>query len=223
MKILKWVLLGLYILIIIGLIGMVYYHGEDLHLNEKPLIIMFVVTIISQILFIFGAGTANLCTPVKKCRLIIPVIIAAVMMTVLIAGITPVMMTVLIVGISLALGELKLIPILNPYVFWAIVAISWLAWGIIFFIWGTKTQRYKTVRNFISTIFAGSLLSLMISIPSHLIVVKRLGCLWAGLNTALGICSGVIVMFWAFGPGIILLFLREIRKAQLLRIVNGNK
>lgn len=212
MKILRWILLILYIAIVIGLVGMAYRHGDTT--DEKLLLfVMLVVTIISQILFIFGAGTANLCVPVRKRRLIIPVIIAAVMMTVLIAGIT------------LALGELIFFE--SPgdwfdYAFWAIVALSWLAWGVIFFIWGTRTQRYKTLRNFVSTMFAGSLLSLMISIPSHIIVSKRPGCL-VGLGTALGIYSGVFVMFWAFGPGIILLFLREIRKAQLLRNANGNK
>ncbi len=210
MKILRWILLILYIAIVIGLVGMAYRHGDTT--DEKLIlpIVMFVVTVIAQIIFIFGVGTANLCTPVKKRRLIIPVIIAAVMMTVLIAGIT------------LALAELIFE---SPgdwfdYAFWAIVALSWLAWGVIFFIWGTKTQRYKTLRNFVSTMFAGSLLSLMISIPSHIIVSKRPGCL-VGLGTALGIYSGVFVMFWAFGPGIILLFLREIRKAQLLRNENG--
>ena len=212
MKILRWILLILYIAIIIGLLGMTYYHGENLQQKLLSTIILFITTVIAQTVFILGIGTADLCTPVTKRRLIIPVIIAAVMMTALIAGIT------------LALGEL----IFNnqgewfAYVFWSIVAITWLAWGLIFFLWGTKTQRYNTLRNFVSTMFAGSLLSLMISIPSHIIVSKRPGCL-VGLGTGLGIYSGVIVMFWAFGPGIILLFLREIRKAQLLRNANGNK
>jgi len=212
MKFLRWILLILYIAIVIGLVGMAYRHGDTT--DEKLIlpIVIFVVTVIAQIIFIFGVGTTNLCVPVRKRRLIIPVIIAAVMMTVLIAGIT------------LALAELIFE---SPgdwfdYAFWAIVALSWLAWGVIFFIWGTKTQRYKTLRNFVSTMFAGSLLSLMISIPSHIIVSKRPGCL-VGLGTVLGIYSGVFVMFWAFGPGIILLFLREIRKAQLLRNGNGNK
>lgn len=210
MKILKWVLLGLYIVIIIGLLGMAYYHGENLQQKLFATIGLFIATVIAQTVFILGVGTTDLCTPVKKRRLIIPVIIAAVMMTVLIAGIT------------LALGELIL---KNQgewfaYAFWAIVVIGWLIWGFIFFIWGMRTQRYKILRNVISTMFAGSLLSLMISIPSHLIVVKRPGCL-VGLSTALGIISGIFVMLWAFGPGIVLLFLREIRKAQLLRNENG--
>ena len=206
MKILRWVLLGLYIVIVIGLLAMAYQHSDDPHERLFWPILMFVATVIAQTIFIFGAGTINLCTPIRKRRLVIPVIIAAVMMTVLAAGITS------------ALGELIFHNAGDwfLYVFWTIIALSWLAWSVIFFIWGMKNEKYKTLRNFISTIFAGSLLTLIVSIPSHIIVSKRPGCM-VGLGTALGICSGIFVMLWAFGPGIILLFLREKRKAELLR------
>jgi hypothetical protein len=203
-KIIRWILLILYVAIIAGLLGMTYYHGEEPDVRAIITIFLFVVTVIAQTVFILGAGTANLCTPIRKRRLVIPVIIASVMMTVLIAGIT------------LSLGELifeKPGGWFN-YFFWIVIVISWLVWSVIFFIWGMKTERYKTLRNFISTMLAGSLLSLMVSIPSHIIVSRRPGC-FVGLATALGISSGIFVMLWAFGPGIIILFLREKRKAQL--------
>jgi len=199
-KILRWILLILYVAIVIGLLGRTYCHGEDLKLT----IFLFVVTVIAQTVFIFGAGTTNLCTPIRKRRLVIPVIIASVMMTVLIAGIT------------LSLGELLFGNAGGwfEYFFWTVIVLSWLAWSVIFFIWGMKTERYKTFRNFTSTILAGSLLTLFISIPSHIIVRRRPGC-FVGGATALGISSGIFVMLWAFGPGIIVLFLREKRKTEL--------
>lgn len=206
MKILRWILLILYIAIVIGILGMTYYDGETVTEKLFMTIFLFVATIIAQTVFILSAGTVNLCTPIRKRRLVIPVIIAAVMMTLLLAGIT------------LALGELifESPGTWFEYFFWVVIIISWLAWSVIFFIWGTKTERYKTFRNFISTILAGSLLTLFISIPSHIIVSKRPGCL-VGLSTAIGISSGIFVMLWAFGPGIILLFLLEKRKAELQR------
>ena len=213
MKVLRWVLLGLYIAIITGLVGMAYIIGDNPKDSLILTIYMFVVTVVAQTVFIFGAGTANLCTPIRKRRLVIPVIIVAVMMTVLVAGIT------------LAIGELLLfreepseetVDWFIDVFFWTIIALSWLAWGVIFFIWGMKNEKYKTLRNFISIIFAGSLITLFISIPSHIIVSKRGGCM-VGIATGLGIISGILVMFWAFGPGIILLFLREKRKAELQR------
>jgi len=219
MKILRWILLSLYIAIIIGLLGMAYRHGDNPKEKLFLTIFMFVVTVIAQTVFIFGAGTANLCTPIRKRRLVIPIIIAAVMMAVLVAGIT------------LALGDLFWgdVRVEEPgdedwfvYDFWTIVALSWLAWAVIFFIWGVKTERYRTVRNFISTMLAGSLISLFISIPSHIIVSKRPGCL-VGLGTFLGITSGIFVMLWAFGPGVILLFLREKRKAELQRNIKAEQ
>lgn len=87
MKILRWILLILYVAIVIGLLGMAYYQGENLKQKLFMTILLFVATVIAQTVFILGAGTANLCTPIRKRRLVIPVIIAAVMMTVLIAGI----------------------------------------------------------------------------------------------------------------------------------------
>ena len=201
-KILRWILLILYVAVIVGLLGMANYRGEDL--SQLITSFLFVVTVIAQTVFIFGAGTANLCTPIRKRRLVIPVIIASVMMTVLIVGIT-------LSFVELLFG--------NPggwfeYFLWTVIVINWLVWSVIFFIWGTKTERYKTLRNFISTMLAGSLLSLMVSIPSHIIVSRRPGC-FVGLATGSGIISGIFVMLWAFGPGIILLFLREKRKAEL--------
>ena len=213
MKILRWILLILYIAIVIGLIAMAYRNGDNPKESLFLTIFMFVITVIAQTVFIFGAGTVNLCIPIRKPRLVVPVVIAAIMMTVLVAGIT------------LAVGELFWgdAPAGEPgnedwltYAFWTIVGLAWFVWSIIFFIWGTKKDRYKTLRNLLSTMFAGSLLSLLITIPSHIVVSKRPGC-FVGMMTAMGIISGIFVMLWAFGPGIILLFLREKRRIELQR------
>ena len=206
MKVLKWVLLGLYIAIIIGLLGMSYRHGESL--NGKlfwPLFIL-VVTVLSQALLIFGAGTVNLCTPIRPRRLVLPVIVAAVMMTVLVAALCH------------SLAELLYLDDIDwiVYVFWIIVGLSWILWSIVFFIMYRDTERYKTLRNLVATLIAGSLIELLVAIPSHIIVIRRPGC-FVGLMTACGIIGGIFVMLWAFGPGIIFLFLREKRKAELLR------
>lgn len=60
----------------------------------------------------------------------------------------------------------------------------------------------------LSALFRGSLLELLVAIPSHVIVSRRPGC-FVGMFTGLGVSSGITVMLWAFGPGIILLFLRN--------------
>ena len=206
MKILRWILLILYIAIVIGIIGMSFHQGENL--NEKlfwPLFLL-TVTVISQVLLIFGAGTVNLCTPVRPRRLVLPVIVAALMMTVLVGALCFCLIELLY------LDDKKW----SVYAFWIIVGLSWILWSAVFFIRYRDTERYKILRNLVAALIAGSLIELFVAIPSHVIVSKRPGC-FVGIGTGLGIISGIFVMLWAFGPGVILLFLRERRKAELQR------
>ncbi|MBN1384827.1 MAG: hypothetical protein JW983_08105 [Elusimicrobia bacterium] len=208
MKVLRWILLGLYIAVIIGLFGMAYA-GKDLAfldplatLKGKPFwtFFVFAITIISQLLFIFGIGTIDLCRPVRRRRLIAPVIIVSFMMA------------ILVVALYFSMIELVELKIDNEhwfeYSFFIVMGLSWIIWGIIFFIKYKDIERYKVLKKLISTVIAGSLIELLAAVPSHIIVSRRPGC-FVGILTACGISGGIIVMLWAFGPGIIFLFLRE--------------
>ena len=214
MKILKWVFLTLYIAIIVGLFGMAYmgtlpewfFFLEGLHKELFWTVLLLVLTIGSQALFIFGSGTINLCQPIRRRRLVIPVIIATFMMAVLVAG--------------LFLSLMELFEMegndWSQYVFWIILGLAWAGWSIAFFLECVDTDRYTTVRNLISVILAGSLIELLVAVPSHLIVSRRPGC-FVGIMTAMGISGGIAVMLWSFGPGVILLFLREKRDTERAR------
>ena len=93
-KILRWVFLGLYIAIVIGLLGVAYsgklpdWLSLLNNLNGKLFWTLFVLalTILSQALFLFEIGKLNFCQPVQKRRLIAPMLIAAFMVTVLVAS-----------------------------------------------------------------------------------------------------------------------------------------
>ncbi len=199
-KVLRWIFLLLYIAIVVGLFGFSFLQGA----NEWPLLLLLIVVVVSQILFVFGAGTTNLCQPIRPRRLLIPVIVASLAMTVLVAGLFS------------ALIELANLDGNDwfTYVFLGVIGLSWIGWSIVFFIWQRRKERYKVIRNLISSLLAGSLIELMVSIPSHIIVSRRPGCMM-GVDTAIAITCGVGVMLWAFGPGIILLFLKERRKKEL--------
>ena len=213
-KILRWLLLGLYIGVITGLLGTAYSANlpswlppwETFQVELFWIIFVLVITVVSQGLFIFGAGTINLCRPIRRRRLVVPVIIASLMMTVLVAA------------LFVSIAELLHVDGENWFIygFWIIIGLSWIAWSIVFFIRYRDTERYKTLRNLISIIIAGSLIELLAVIPSHIIASRRPGCFVAWL-TASGIIGGIAVMLWAFGPGIILLFLHEKHKAELQR------
>ncbi len=60
-------------------------------------------------------------------------------------------------------------------------------------------------------LIGGSVAELLIAGAAHTVTSRRPGC-FAGLTAALAIMAGCSVMLWAFGPGIILLFLYKARK-----------
>ena len=59
----------------------------------------------------------------------------------------------------------------------------------------------------------GSILELLIAVPSHIIVRHKDVCC-AHAVTAAGIAAGLAVMFFSFGPGIYFLYVERIRKRK---------
>src|SRR2546428_6940115 len=80
MLVLRWVFLGLYIATLLGFFILILFNPEP------AMFILFAVFLASQALFIFGSGTIHLCRPIRRRRLLMPVIAAATMLTVLLAG-----------------------------------------------------------------------------------------------------------------------------------------
>jgi len=79
MLVLRWVLLALYFVIVGGLISLFWFGGGD-----RLIILFFVVLSFGcQALFIFGGGTMHLRRPIRKRRLWMPVLVAALMFGVL--------------------------------------------------------------------------------------------------------------------------------------------
>ena len=194
-NILRWVLLSLYLLLILSFIVIGVLEPDNC---DWKYWLTLILTLISQGVFLSVCGSINLCRPVKHRKLVFPIVIASLMMCILVGG------------LCLSLSELFKIDDGGwfPYVFWMIVGINWIVWSIIFLIYSQKTERFKVLRTLTITILAGSLVELLIGIPSHIIVSRRPGC-FVGIRTGIGIIAGIYVMFWAFGPGIILLFLRN--------------
>lgn len=213
MKILRWVLLFLYISIIIALFAGVYFKGSTVtwlfpfgELQGKKFwtIAILGLTILSQIIFIFTAGTKDLCKPLRKRRVVLPIIMASFMMMVLVIGVLFALTELFYVNIAMYEGGIEFV----------IMGLVWLLWGLIFYARYSNVVRLKLLKKLVNTMIAGSLIDLLASIPSHMIVGKRPGC-FVGLQTAMGVCAGIMVMLWAFGPGVIVLFLAEKRKAEL--------
>jgi hypothetical protein len=202
LRVLRWVFLALYLLLLAGLM---LYSINDFDRSGAGLLICLGVMLVAQAMFIFGAGTIQLCRPIKRRRLVLPVIAAAFMLTVLAAG------------LGLALLELfKFDSDVDAWAFWGLFAFSWIFWGVLLFSYAKQWPRFAVLSRLARYVFVGSLAELLGTIPSHLIIIRRPGCL-VGIASMLGIIAGIGVMIFSFGPMIVVLFLRPLHRAEAER------
>lgn len=195
---LRWALLALYLAIILGLVGLAV--ADD---GWFFALILLVLTFGSQGLFLYGSGRLELHRPIRGWRLVFPTAMASLMLTLLVGA------------VGLALSELFYLD--QDWLIFALLglmAISWLVWTGLIWVYCQGRERFDALSRLTGLVFGGSLASLLVSVPAHIVVSRRPGC-FVGLLTFFGIAGGLYVMFWSFGPGIILLFWREKRRFEL--------
>lgn len=202
MRVVRWILLLFYVGLVGGLFALVI--GGDV---AWPVIVLLAITLSSSALFILGAGHKDLCRPIRRPRLLMPVAAASFMLAVL-AG-----------GLTLAFAELLRFDDKQDstgweWAGWAALLATWIFWGVLLYVYTRKQQRYHAIFQLSRLIFAGSVAEMLAAVPSHLIVSRRPGC-FVGVATAIGIIAGIYVMIWSFGPAIFLLFLQAARPHDL--------
>jgi hypothetical protein len=208
MRAMRWVFLVLYLLLLIAPLVAFVTEGDD----AIPLAVLLAVMLAAQALFIFGSGTMHLCRPMRKRRLIWPVLVASFMMA------------LLLFGLLLAAGEFFRLDG-NDAAGILLVTLGGLSWGVWgWFFWHRYRYRHRyTVMSRLTTwLLSGSLLELIACVPMHIVVSRRPGCL-VGLATMLGIIAGCLVAVFAFGPAIILLFLRPRHREELAAAARGER
>ncbi len=121
----------------------------------------------------------------------------------------------LIFGGAASLCELLLRDAaLNQLPFVAIVgAVSWVIWGVIFHRASKQHAPEELARRQAMTLFRGSVLELLIAVPTHIFIRGRDYCC-AGVMTFFGIALGVAVMLMSFGPAVFLLYLARWRRLR---------
>ncbi len=200
MRAVCWILLLLYVGLLGGLFALGVSDGDP-----WPAIILLAVTLSSLALFILGAGHKDLCRPIRKPRLLMPVAAASFMLAGLVGGLT------------MALSELFRFRDDTTeggwWLVWVTLLATWIFWGVLLTVYTRKMQRYRAIFHLARLMFAGGVAEMLAAVPAHLIVSRRPGCL-VGLATAIGILSGLYVMIWSFGPAIFLLFLQEGRRRE---------
>ncbi len=198
----RWLLLGLYVPLILLLFGTLVVASRPDAESMYWWGGLGVFLVFSQIIFICVPGRPEYLTPVRARHLVAPAIVAGLMMAALIGGLT------------CALWELLLgsdVPDFVVWVFWSGLVPLWVIWTVVFYVQCRCLNRFQAIRRMVMWLLKGSLLQLLATVPSHVVVSRRPGCM-VGFFTACGMMAGIYVMLWAFGPGIALLFWAETRR-----------
>lgn len=106
-------------------------------------------------------------------------------------------------------------PSLREIVIMAIVTllIFWVIWTIIFRHYADSDDPESLLKRFVRWLLAGSILELLVAVPSHVIVRRREDCC-APIGTFWGIATGLSIMLLCFGPGVFFLFFKRFKRLQ---------
>ena len=140
-----------------------------------------------------------------------PVTRGALWPTVLTAGL---MMAILVMAAFFAMDEFITKGMTTPWISWAGLGaglLTWVIWSVVFF----RASRTEAPRDLVTRqcrlLFQGSILELMIAVPTHIVARYRDYCC-AGVMTFIGLTMGVSVMLFAFGPALYFLFAERWRR-----------
>lgn len=84
----------------------------------------------------------------------------------------------------------------------------WVLWMIVFGMMASSIDASRLNGLLARTLFAGTVLELLVALPMHLVVRRRSECC-AGIATGIGIGIGVLVMVLTLGPAVLFLFYRR--------------
>ena len=88
------------------------------------------------------------------------------------------------------------------------IAVFWVIWALIFHRFAKADEPDALLKRSTRWLLRGSILELLVAVPSHVIVRRRDDCC-APAGTYWGIVTGISVMLLCFGPGVFFLFVER--------------
>ena len=96
--------------------------------------------------------------------------------------------------------------------------VPWVLWGIAFYWFSRSTE--DIVSRAVAWLIRGSVLELLIAVPSHVIVRRRDDCC-APVVTSFGIASGIAIMLLSFGPSVVFLYKKRMDALRTRHVAQG--
>ena len=93
------------------------------------------------------------------------------------------------------------------------MGVVWLLWSVLFAFYTGRNRPTTPMGRFVRFLVAGSILELLVAVPTHFIARWRNYCC-AGFLSFWGLATGFSVLLFAFGPGVLLLFARRWRSLR---------
>jgi hypothetical protein len=154
--------------------------------------------------------------PIGRRKLAVPFVTAAA----LLALMTLSLVTTILCGIfgDDGLGVLGLEGVFPsdwiPWLFFVVYPlVAWSAWGYVFYRRFRDPDPQASMNRLTSWLLRGSILELLVAVPSHVIVRNRSECC-APFATFWGLATGLTVMLMSFGPGVFFLFAERMKRLR---------
>ncbi|MGA3267766.1 MAG: hypothetical protein ABSE16_13190 [Verrucomicrobiota bacterium] len=93
------------------------------------------------------------------------------------------------------------------------VLVFWFIWGVIFHKFARADDPDARLKHAVRWLLRGSILELIVAVPSHVIVRQRNDCC-APAGTFWGIATGISVMLLCLGPGVFFLFVERFQRLK---------
>lgn len=90
----------------------------------------------------------------------------------------------------------------------SLAILSWCVWAVVFFRLSRRMKPADVVSRECRCLLKGSVLELLIAVPTHIAARHRDYCC-AGFLTFIGLTMGVSVMLFAYGPAVFFLFVER--------------
>ena len=155
-----------------------------------------IITAIQALMLLFPVRTAA--EAPKPQRLIwVPLVTAALLFSILVLGV--------VWSILMAIWGDDILEGYFPWASFAFVIFCWIVWLFAFYRFYRRVEAKTLFRRITTWLIRGSIVELLVAVPSHIIVRRRNECSAPGV-TYLGIAAGLVIMAVAFGPGLFFLF-----------------
>ena len=195
-KNIKFACLYLYLIMIAGIFAWYLISKE---LTWDILIALLGIMLVSQVILIFGLGLRFPDQRQAWYRLLLPSIAGSFFLS------------IISFGLLLALQEWLQFELNwgdDPLLFQWPVLIIWVFWSTIAFFYFYFHSSYESHRGIAIFSIGYSVISFAVCAFAHQEMETREGCAM-GLFTGIGMFLSLWALVWAFGPAIVVLFLRE--------------